>query len=305
MKKVLLSLTLLLISSTIWAQSDSTYTSTEVSNTVYAIDFPGAKKKILDFIRANNIKVEDQRENRADMKVKFVVGYDAYISFDSLVSTIGYSTSRTVNTVSNYNKVTEINLELAYLRQSRDSYSTLMNKVDEKAENYLALWNEKKQIEEKIFDKERELIAFSQRENAYDISLDLYDETTTPENTGVAFVNMPGFEFSYLQIETPKPGFSAKTYQGYFLKYLFTRGKSYASLGVYKNNEINKADTTVFNELFVLGFGQDFYSRHLGRGSRKFLNLYSGYSIGGILATGEKSKASMFCIAPSIGIELF
>ena len=35
------------------------------------------------------------------------------------------------------------------------------------------------------------------------------------------------------------------------------------------------------------------------------MNLYSGYYVGGILATGDKSKASMFCIAPSIGIELF
>jgi hypothetical protein len=61
----------------------------------------------------------------------------------------------------------------------------------------------------------------------------------------------------------------------------------------------------MFSELFAYSFGQDFYSRHLGRGSRKFLNLYSGYSVGGMVATGRTSKKDIFYIAPSIGLEIY
>ena len=116
---------------------------------------------------------------------------------------------------------------------------------------------------------------------------------------------MPGAEYSLLKIASPTLGVSNNLYQGYFMKYLFTKGKSYASLGAYTPITKNHADSTQFSELFILSFGQDFYSRHLGRGSRKFFNLYTGYQLGGILASSEKSKNTLFYIAPSIGIELF
>jgi len=289
----------------VYAQTDSSYTSVEVTNEVYAIDFAGAKRKVLDFIKANNIQVQKQNDSKTDLNMKFTVELATYSSFDSLVNTIGYSKSKTINTVSNYTKVTEINLELAYLRNTREAYADLIARVDEKSENYLVIWNEKKQVEEKIFNKERELITLNKKENTYSVTLDLNDEITSPENTEVSFVNMPGLEYSWLKVESPKEGLSAKNYQGYFLKYLFTRGKSFATLGVYKNTEVVKTDTMMYNELFLLAFGQDFYSRHLGRGSRKFINLYSGYTVGGVFATGEKRKTSMFYLAPSIGVELF
>ena len=62
---------------------------------------------------------------------------------------------------------------------------------------------------------------------------------TSPEYTDVSFVNMPGFEFSYLNIESPKQGISSANYQGYFLKYLFTKGKSFGLIGVYRITSYN------------------------------------------------------------------
>lgn len=71
---------------------------------------------------------------------------------------------------------------------------------------------------------------------------------------------MPGVEYSYLDIEVHTTGLSAEYYQGYFLQYLFNKGKSFAILGVYKNTDIAKTDNMAFSEMFLLGFGQDFYS---------------------------------------------
>jgi hypothetical protein len=57
--------------------------------------------------------------------------------------------------------------------------------------------------------------------------------------------------------------------------------------------------------MFAFGFGQDFYSRHLGRGTNKFFNLYSGYTFGGLLASNDAKKNFMGYFAPAIGVELF
>ena len=94
-------------------------------------------------------------------------------------------------------------------------------------------------------------------------------------------------------------------YQGYALKYLFTRGKSYFTVGAYKSTDKEKMDSLKFPEIFIIGFGQDFYSRHLGRGSHKFLNLYSGYSLGALLTNKDSDTKFDMYISPSIGLELF
>ena len=60
-----------------------------------------------------------------------------------------------------------------------------------------------------------------------------------------------------------------------------------------------KVSSKFENELFMFSFGQDFYSRHLGRGTRKFLNLYTGYQIGDIIATSQISKSNLVFVSPS------
>ena len=185
------------------------------------------------------------------------------------------------------------------------SYSILLTTIDSKSPTYLSLWNEQKILEEKIFKMQRELIYLDKKENIFCVNLKLYEETTGVDESGVSFINMPGIEFSYLTIDSPKNGLSAQNYQGYFIKYMFTKGKSYADIGVYKNNSIGKTDSLAYSEMFLLGFGQDFYSRHLGRGKRNFLNLYSGYTVGGLLASSNTKRTTMIYLCPSIGIELY
>jgi hypothetical protein len=218
---------------------------------------------------------------------------------------LGYVMSRKVNTLNNSLKVNDINLEITYLKSKRDSYTELMKQLDIKSDMYVNLWNENKLTEEKIFKKEKELLPYIQKTHNYTINVTLSEEITSPENSKISFVNMPGFEYSYLTIESPNSGISSKHYQGYLLKYLFTKGKSFATIGAYSSTQNQSSNDSIFSELFVIGFGQDFYSRHLGRGSRKFLNLYSGYNAGYMLATGAKSKANIFYVSPTIGLEIF
>ena len=90
------------------------------------------------------------------------------------------------------------------------------------------------------------------------------------------------------------------------LKYLFTRGKSYAKLSILKG--VNQLQDTLpnYSELFQFSFGQDYYTKHFGRGQRQFFNLYSGYDVGGVFATGQEVNSKFLpFIKVHLGVELF
>jgi hypothetical protein len=297
--------TFITLSLIVKAQSDSTYVTTEVESEIYTINFASSKEKLNNFFIKHKLTILHNELSKTTLDAEFILNKEDYSSFDTLLNTLGYPISKKVHTISNYDNIKEINLELNYLQQKKDSYIELLKKIDEKSEYYITIWQEKKQTEDEIHKNERELLKINKKENTFRISLKIQDEISTPEYTAVSFVNMPGLEYSYLRIETPKSGISAKNYQGYFLKYLFTRGKSFGTVGVYKNYTIDKTDSLANSEMFILGIGQDFYSRHLGRGTRKFFNLYSGYIIGGILATSKVNKSNMFFISPTIGLEIY
>ena len=116
---------------------------------------------------------------------------------------------------------------------------------------------------------------------------------------------MPGASYDIFWIENPVKDLSAELYHGYSLKYLFTRGKSYATIGTFKERTSADSDTMRYKELFVFGFGQDFYTRHFGRGKNKFLNLYSGYNMGGVFATADSRTSTFPYLKIFLGVELF
>jgi hypothetical protein len=180
-----------------------------------------------------------------------------------------------------------------------------MEKMDPQTEQYKTLWGELKNLETSIRSAQTELNNLTSTEYYYVVDLEIEDETYTPQNSSVQWINMPGVEYSYLQIEEPQDTLSSPYYQGVFLKYVFTKGKSFATLGAYKTTDKLDTDTMHYSEMFIFGFGQDFYSRHLGRGSKKFFNLYSGYTFGGMLASNDKRKETFAYLAPAIGLEIF
>jgi hypothetical protein len=302
-KSILIALSWMFFAGFVYCQQQ--YMSTDVQNVIYTTDFSGSCKKVDKFIKANHVTIQSQNVSKAYLKVNMILDYALFAKYDSLVNELGYSTSKQVDTKSDLAKIAEINLQLDYLKKQKESYADLLKRLDEKAENYLSIWREQKEVEEKIYNLEKELIGANKKEDTFVVSLEVNDEVTSPQNSKISFVNMPGFEYSYLQIENPGNGISAENYQGYFLKYLFTKGKSYATIGVYKSMGLASNDSSSFSELFVIGFGQDFYSRHLGRGSRHFFNLYSGYTVGTIFASSKSDKSNTFFIAPSIGLELY
>jgi hypothetical protein len=201
--------------------------------------------------------------------------------------------------------VEELKGNIKYYQDQIELQNSLMEKMDPQSEQYKSMWRELKNWETSIRGAQTEVNNLTASEYYYVVDLEIEDETYTPQTSSVSWINMPGVEYSYLQVEEPQDTLSSPYYQGVFLKYVFTKGKSFATLGAYKTTNKLDPDTMHYSEMFVFGFGQDFYSRHLGRGSKKFFNLYSGYTIGGMLASNDKRKQTFGYLAPAIGLEIF
>jgi len=287
------------------AQTDVESTTIEISNTIYSLDFKVSKASVYSFLSARDAKIVYQRESETVLDVKFVLDKQGYEEFDKLAADLGYSTSKRINTVSNSNRINEITLELNHLKAKKKSYQDLLDSLGVHAESYMELWRAVKSIDEEILLKQKEILRLNIDKDAYIVTLELNDEVLSPKNSKVSFVNMPGVEYSYLNLDSPLDGETLDHYSGIMLKYLFTRGKSFASIGLYKNRDLPESDSLSHSELFTFSFGQDFYSRHLGRGSRKFLNLYSGYMVGFMFATGESSEKNILYLSPAVGLELY
>lgn len=286
------------------AQMPSIGFSTEINVTVLSLDFSNSVDKLNQFIKSTNAIVQSRNDNRKSVDITLLLSGESPKLFEDFAESLGVVTTKRLSSINNQEKIIDLKNEITYLKNSKASYEDLIQKIDAKSEKYTTFWGEARAIDEKIFSKERELNLMVQRNDIFIANLRLEDETTSPERTDISFINMPGAEFSYLKMENPKEGISSKDYSGYFLKYLFTRGKSFAVLGAYKSNSV-VSDTTQWSELFVLGFGQDFYSRHFGGGNQSFFNLYSGYVIGYAYITNKNNKEDVFYLSPTVGLEIY
>ncbi len=239
---------------------------------------------------------------------EFLISNSDLRGLDSLASKMGYVTQNVFNTENYQEKIHNLEKRIdglkyensIYARQLVDSVVTgvrvedLKRKISSNLQTIASLEVNINQLQQNAGDQ------------MCKVSFTINDEMSTPNNSRVSFVNMPGIEYGFLKIENPTAGVSAKAYQGATIKYMFTRGKSYFNLGVYRAIENNTTDTSLINELFVMNFGQDFYPRNFGRGKRRFLNLYTGYQIGGFISNQNNNKNSVFIPNAnlSFGVEL-
>lgn len=239
---------------------------------------------------------------------EFLISNSDLRGLDSLASKMGYVTQNVFNTENYQEKINNLEKRIdglkyensIYARQLADSVVTgvrvddLKRKISSNLQTIASLEVNINQLQQNAGDQ------------MCKVRFTINDEMSTPNNSRVSFVNMPGIEYGFLKIENPTAGISAKSYQGATIKYMFTRGKSYFNLGVYRAIDNNTADTSLINELFMINFGQDFYPRNFGRGKRRFLNLYTGYQIGGFISNQNNNKNSVFIPNAnlSFGVEL-
>ncbi|MFM7769606.1 MAG: hypothetical protein ACKO8Q_03535 [Bacteroidota bacterium] len=282
------------------------YRVSTISQKVLTTDFTHGVSKVNEYLLSNGITVNSQSQSKGELSVEFKMDPSQYASYSAMVSSLGYFSFNNLNSTDNSSRVEELQSNISFYQERIQLQKEMLSKItDANSDQYKNLWNEMKNWESTQRSNEKELKQLTSSLHYYLVNLELEDETYTPQNSSVTFVNMPGVEYSYLKIEQPNDTLTSSFYQGYFIKYVFTKGKSFASLGAYKTTQRAGSDTLHYSEMFAFGFGQDFYSRHLGRGTNKFFNLYSGYTFGGLLASNDSKKNFMGYFAPAIGVELF
>ncbi|MES2380694.1 MAG: hypothetical protein V4538_06620 [Bacteroidota bacterium] len=276
--------------------------------TIYTPKLKESKEALDVFIARNATKLIRSEQNEYLVLGEFELDKTKLSALDSLGKKIGYITENNFNAENTRDKKVLIEDELAEEEEAlKENKAKLENATLEKKET--SYYQSRAQEAERNIKRLKKLLReFSNNDSTVGVSVRIYDEISTPSSSGrISFVNMPGFEMGYLFVENPKAGQSSSMYRSFACKYLFTRGKSYFTLGVYKDEKTNDIDTGRIREMFFLNFGQDFYPKHFGRGKRKYLNLYTGYQIGGFISNTNGDKTSNFIPNAniSLGLELF
>lgn len=276
--------------------------------TIYATRFAESKNAMNAFIRKNAVRLQRKDELQERFTAEFILPENRLMSLDSLAPTLGWVTENSLTSQNFLQNIRQLKINIQDETEETERLRNLINQPGITPEQKAQYQN---RIDNSLSNRKRqqqELRNFEDFDSVAFVAINIYDEITYPTgNSKIAFVNMPGFEYSLLIPENPKFGTSHDLYQGYLIKYLFTRGKSYLDLGVYKAVNNNFSDSTLISELFLINFGQDFYPRHFGRGKRKYLNLYTCYQIGGFIINRNNDKNNTFNpnLNLGLGVELF
>jgi len=299
MKPVLLLLCLLFGAGSLFAQFRAK-SSTEAHITVN--DLGTTEKKIEAFLSANQLK--PVKYNR----MKYLLEIDLYAEqavLDKLVAEYrswGYVSLEKTGMVSFEPEMAKLRDEIVQLQQQLETYRTLAVYADSNARaSYLGYREKMLETEKAIYLAQAKLAEYTNGSRYNFVQLEFREESNSTMDYSSSWVNMPGVEYSHLWVEQPKAGITPSVMHGVSLKYMFNTGKSYGILGLYKNYDTK----TLVNEAYLFAFGQDFYSRRMGRGQRKFLNLYTSFNAGVYILTGEEQRSASWFINPFLGLELF
>lgn len=303
MKKKYILILSFLISFACYSQEKDVFL-TEINISVNSAFFERSKSSLDKFIKKSSSKIIRIDEQTTSMTAEFFMKEEYLKELDSLVNVVGFLRDKNLTTSSFNAEIKRLDTELEYLEQKQKAYETELKTITQKDTRYYDYWQELRNIEKRVFEIKNEKITY-QGDKAYRIIFSIYDDTVDFTAGDINWVNMPGASFDMLFVENPVSNVSASQYMGYSMKYLITRGKSHFSLGALKEFSTEVEDSTRYSELFHFGFGQDFYTKHFGRGKRKWLNLYSGYNVGGIFATGQSTKSLIPYADAYLGLEIF
>jgi hypothetical protein len=292
-----------LISLSLFGQNNDVTKRIEYS--VYSLEFPKAKEKLDNFILANQFEQLSFKETRDQITYLFKIKEVDISKIDSMVKVLGYVNARKINNSSQTLTAENLDIDLERLENKRQSYTDLLAKLDSSVskEQYIIYWEKRRETEDQISNFKKEILKLKASFKVITVEIEIRNDPTGPTNRKVSWVHMPGLQYSVAFVEQPLNGISYAEYEGYALKYLFTKGKNYFALGAYKARNSNPLDSTSIDEIFNFTYGEDFYSRKFGRGNRHFFNPYIGYQLGFSLAY-NKTESNVFpFLSPAFGIE--
>ncbi len=227
----------------------------------------------------------------------------AYTKILNQIKKYGITISENTSSNNYTGKTDKINDEIDLLKREKAHYQNLISEIDSVERiKYFEYWEKIISIDKAISTNQSKVKLYQNSDTRFQIKIEFFEEEIINNDYSDTWVNMPGFELSFLRTEQPKFESTPEQMTGYNLKYMVNRQKSYISLGLYKANK--KVSPGSVNEMYIFGIGQDFYSKKLGRGTRKYLNLYTSFNLGVYITSSELERQSSWYTNPFIGLEL-
>ena len=274
------------------------------NQTVLVSDLKKADVTLKQFIDGNSLIPEKYIKKNDEVSVKLLLDREAFFSLKEMIPSWGYISAEDTKAISQSQSMESILKETEILTREKMQYERLVSGADTTSgERFFDYWEKIISIDKEIAKLGMQMEALSKENEKYTFELTLKEEKSTGRFYGSAWINMPGLEYSYLLTEQPLNGETPKSMHGISLKYLFNWYKSYGLAGLYRNFDPMGANEV--DETYIFAYGQDFYSRSLGRGQRKFFNLYSSFNLGLYISSSEAGRTSSWFVNPFLGLELY
>jgi len=274
-----------------------------VTAVVYVTNIEKADLELTSVLRAKNISPKSRSFSDRSIKIEFPVLHRDFDSIVGLFSGWGYVANLDIKVSYDFRAQEEaLFAEKNLLLEQKDNFNFLIAKSDSLAskETYFYYYDRLIETNNKIAEIEKDLTRLQLNSQFSSVALTLKEEKQAASDYNFSWINMPGIEYSLLFVESPAQGFTSSVMQGIMLKYLFNTSKSYGILGIYKN----ALSQQTVDDLFLVAYGQDFYSRKLGRGQRKFFNLYTSFNLGVYILNGDDFRSRSWFMNPFVGVEL-
>ncbi len=264
-----------------------------------------ATEKIEDFIKTYDLTPSTYEKKQKALEIVLFINHKAFEDLNNLIQKLGYIQYQTTNATDYTEEILIIEREIELLEKELSSYQSLVKHVDSSSnDRYFKYWEKIIEIEKAISEQKMAKSDILNKMNNHRFKLSIIEEVNAAETYySSSWVNMPGIEYSFLKTEQPEQGISPESMSGISLKYLFNTGKSYGVLGLYRSNDADSVSE--IDETYIFAFGQDFYSKYMGRGQRKFFNLYTSFNVGFYISTSQSQKITSWFVNPYLGLELF
>lgn len=226
---------------------------------------------------------------------------------ESTLAPLGEKLSRQFDGSDNSQTLAQLELEKAQTQKKLETYTLEMNRYKAMDDTrYQRLWDQVRAYEEALQEIDKNINSTKVNGDKLEATITLKEERPTSasqDDDAIKYVNMPGAEYTLLSVSNPNSKISSPYYKGLGLKYVFTRGKSNITVSPLKADGI--LDSTGIQEMLLYSFGQDIYSIRRATKSVSFLNLYTGYDLGGMLTTYADHSSNHWFANLNLGLELF
>ena len=303
-KNLLLTTLIIICSQIVYSQKNTKTQSMNTDVSILVRDVNQVKERFDSILVKNNWLTGTYKIS--DLNFNVSITFNDSSNYTELLRSIKSWGDLMDEKTSSYNNVSDTYTDYLAnegLKKERDQYEKLASKLDSTSVKYFEYWEKIIAIDKTISANELDYKLSPTDVKYYSIIVRFYEEEVIGSEYDESWINMPGIEFSYLITEQPLAGISSHYMTGYSLKYMFNYRKTYASLGLYKS--ATSQSPLEINEIYTFALGQDFYSRQLGRGKRKFFNLYTSFNLGVMMASSETTKYNSWFANPYLGLEIF